>query len=79
MANENEKDLNFKVDPRLHTAFKVIAADAGISMKDLLEDCLWLWIDHRGGQNTRSDGTSVRNQGVEFRKMIRSILTDRTD
>lgn len=65
MTTDDEKDLNFKVDPQFHQAFKLAAAGACISMKDLLEDCFWLWI------NRLSD--------LDQRKRLRDLLTKKDD
>jgi len=62
-TDDDEKDLNFKVDPRFHQTFKFAAAGARVPMKDLLEDCFWLWIDRLGD--------------FEERKRLRDMLTKR--
>lgn len=38
------QDLNFKVDPVLHRAFKTVATYRGMSMKELLEASFRCWI-----------------------------------
>ncbi|MBX4911336.1 hypothetical protein HJA82_28920 [Rhizobium bangladeshense] len=43
------RDLNFKVDPEFHTKFKMTAAAAGKSMKELLEECFDAWVQIRKG------------------------------
>lgn len=53
MANEDEKDLNFKVSLGFHKAFKIAAAENELSMKDLLEDAFWLWLDREGSIKLR--------------------------
>jgi hypothetical protein len=44
-SNSGLQDLNFKVDPNFHTAFKVIAAIEGMPMKDLLEASFSAWVE----------------------------------
>jgi hypothetical protein len=44
----SSKDLNFKVDPNLHAAFKSIAAWERTSMTALLEECIRFWCRHNG-------------------------------
>lgn len=61
MMTDDEKDLNFKVDPQFHQAFKLAATGACISMKDLLEDCFWFWIN--------------RLNDLDQRKRLRDLLT----
>jgi predicted HicB family RNase H-like nuclease len=50
MADPDTKarDLNFKVSPEFHTKFKMTAAAAGLSMKELLEDSFKAWVVMRG-------------------------------
>lgn len=43
------QDLNFKVDPAFHRRFKTEAAQLGISMKQLLEECFASRIKEGGG------------------------------
>ncbi|QIG75592.1 hypothetical protein EVC20_021 [Rhizobium phage RHph_Y2_17_1] len=43
------RDLNFKVDPEFHTRFKMTATAAGLSMKELLEQCFDAWTASRRG------------------------------
>jgi predicted HicB family RNase H-like nuclease len=43
------RDLNFKVDPDFHTRFKMTATAAGLSMKELLEQCFDAWTTLRRG------------------------------
>ena len=38
------KDLNFKVEPSFHQAFKLEAARRKLSMKELLKASFWLWV-----------------------------------
>jgi hypothetical protein len=38
------KDLNFKVCPSLHRAFKITAALRGIKMKELLDAAFRCWL-----------------------------------
>jgi hypothetical protein len=47
------KDLNFKVKPDLHYAFKMIAARRDMKMKDLLKASLRAWIDAYGDDDDR--------------------------
>ncbi|WP_276122701.1 hypothetical protein [Pararhizobium qamdonense] len=49
MESVKLRDLNFKVDPDFHTKFKMTATAAGLSMKDLLEECFEAWIKSRKG------------------------------
>ena len=42
------KDLNFKVDEQYHRRIKQIAANWGMSMKELLEAAMQNWIDLNG-------------------------------
>ena len=37
LERHSSQDLNFKVDPALHRAFKMVATLRGISMKELFE------------------------------------------
>lgn len=46
------RDLNFKVDSDFHTKFKMTAAAAGKSMKELFEECYEAWVkSHSSGKN----------------------------
>ncbi|OCP21925.1 MULTISPECIES: hypothetical protein [unclassified Ensifer] len=47
MDEKTLRDLNFKVDPEFHARFKMTAAAAGLSMKDLLEEAFHAWIQSR--------------------------------
>ena len=47
-ANDEIKDLNFKVDPAFHRQFKLTASAWGMSMKELLEAAYNAWIDQHG-------------------------------
>lgn len=47
MANDDEKDLNFKVGTHFHTEFKSAAARRRMSMKELFEECFTLWLGHQ--------------------------------
>lgn len=46
--NSGFQDLNFKVTPELHKAFKTIAAEHGIAMKDLLLAAIRCWAEQYG-------------------------------
>jgi hypothetical protein len=48
------KDLNFKVDPSFHRAFKTASAISGLSMKELLEASLLAWIDAHGAETLKA-------------------------
>jgi hypothetical protein len=48
------QDLNFKVSPNLHRAFKVIAAERGMPMKDLLNSALRCWIEIYGNERDKT-------------------------
>jgi hypothetical protein len=47
-ANSGIQDMNFKVDPGFHQAFKVAAAVKGMAMKDLLEASFRCWVEQYG-------------------------------
>ena len=47
-ANEGWVDLNFKVKDRYRRVFKRVAANHGISMKELLELAFKLWVENFG-------------------------------
>ncbi|QIG69053.1 hypothetical protein EVB78_019 [Rhizobium phage RHph_N1_15] len=49
MTEVKLRDLNFKVDPEFHTKFKMTATAAGLSMKELLEQCFDAWTASRRG------------------------------
>lgn len=53
-ANSGHHDMNFKVDPELHTAFKTVASIKGMAMKDLLEASFQCWMDHNADDALRS-------------------------
>lgn len=46
--NSGLQDLNFKVDPALHHAFKVTAAMRNMPMKDLLDAAFRCYVEHYG-------------------------------
>jgi hypothetical protein len=48
------KDLNFKVDPSFHRAFKTASAMSGLSMKELLEASLLVWIEAHGAETLKA-------------------------
>lgn len=54
VPNSGFQDLNFKVSPELHSAFKITAAMCKIPMKDLLEAAFRCWQEHYGTEHTRS-------------------------
>lgn len=51
--NSDLQDLNFKVSPELHRAFKTTASLRKIAMKDLLEAAFRCWQDTYGDDLTR--------------------------
>jgi hypothetical protein len=53
MTSPSSKDLNFKVDPSFHRAFKTASAISGLSMKELLEASFLAWTDARGAETLR--------------------------
>lgn len=46
--NSGTQDLNFKVSPELHTAFKVTSSLRKMPMKDLLDAAFRFWLEHNG-------------------------------
>jgi hypothetical protein len=44
MSSNGLQDLNFKVDPAFHLAFKAAATANRMSMKDLLEESFREWL-----------------------------------
>jgi predicted HicB family RNase H-like nuclease len=50
--SEGWQDLNFKVDPELHRALKIIAAQRGVSMKALFEESIECWSEIKGDDAT---------------------------
>lgn len=44
---EKPQDMSFKVHPDFHREFKMTAAAAGLSMKDLLEEAFDAWKRNR--------------------------------
>lgn len=53
-SRPTSKDLNFKVDPSFHRAFKTASAMSGLSMKELLEASLHAWIDVHGAETLKA-------------------------
>lgn len=51
--NSGLQDLNFKVEPELHRAFKVVASLRGMSMKDLMEASFRCWLEQYGDEHMR--------------------------
>ena len=47
------QDLNFKMDPDFHRAFKAVATLRGMSMKELLEASFRCWLEHYGDDQLR--------------------------
>lgn len=47
------RDMNFKVDPEFHRAFKTTASIRGMSMKELLESAVQCWLERYGDDQTR--------------------------
>lgn len=52
--NSGTQDMNFKVDPIFHQAFKVTAAMRKMPMKDLLEAAYRCWLEHYGSDAERT-------------------------
>lgn len=52
--NSGVQDLNFKVEPDFHRAFKTTATIKGMSMKELLEASFSIWIETYGDDTIRS-------------------------
>lgn len=48
--NSSLQDMNFKVDPKFHRAFKVASTMNGMSMKELLDASFRTWIDKYGAE-----------------------------
>jgi hypothetical protein len=48
------KDLNFKVSPSFHRAFKAASTMSDLSMKELLEASLLAWIDANGAETLKA-------------------------
>jgi hypothetical protein len=52
--NAGLQDMNFKVDPEFHRAFKVASTMNGISMKELLDASFRAWIDRYGAETLKT-------------------------
>lgn len=52
--NSGVQDLNFKVDPELHRAFKLAATMRGMSMKDLLDASFRCWLEQYGDEQLKA-------------------------
>jgi hypothetical protein len=48
------KDLNFKVDPDFHFAFKMTATRRKMPMKDLLDAAFTCWLEQCGTEDEKS-------------------------
>jgi hypothetical protein len=44
-AAESLRDMNFKMDPEFHRAFKLTAISHGMTMKELFEASFRVWVD----------------------------------
>ena len=51
---EVRQDLNFKVSPEMHRAFKTTASLRGIPMVDLFKESFQSWQEKFGDEQTRS-------------------------
>ena len=54
MKHKGQQDLNFKVSPEMHRAFKATASLKGILMIDLLEASFQCWQEKFGDEQTRN-------------------------
>lgn len=52
--NSGIQDMNFKVDPDFHMAFKLAATRKGMSMKELLEASFRAWLELHGDERLRA-------------------------
>lgn len=52
--NSGYQDLNFKVDPDFHRAFKLTAAMKGMQMKELLEASFRTWVEQYGDETIKA-------------------------
>jgi hypothetical protein len=52
--NSGIQDLNFKVDPDFHLAFKLAATMKGMSMKEVLEASFKHWVERYGDNRLRA-------------------------
>lgn len=50
VPNSGIQDLNFKVSPVMHRAFKLTAASRGLSMKELFEASFRCWLEKYGSE-----------------------------
>jgi hypothetical protein len=47
-ANSGIQDMNFKMDPAFHRAFKTTASMRNMAMKELLEASFRCWVEEHG-------------------------------
>jgi predicted HicB family RNase H-like nuclease len=52
-ASVSLRDLNFKVEPKFHRNFKLVAALRGMTMKELLEKSFECWVEHNANDQVR--------------------------
>jgi hypothetical protein len=52
-ANSGVQDMNFKMDPAFHRAFKATASMRNMAMKELLEASFRCWIDVHGDETEK--------------------------
>jgi hypothetical protein len=48
--NSGIQDMNFKMDPEFHAAFKMIASKRKMAMKEMLEASFRCWVDVNGDE-----------------------------
>jgi hypothetical protein len=53
-SNSGTQDLNFKVDPQMHRAFRTAASIKGLKMKELLEASFRCWVEHYGDDTIKA-------------------------
>jgi hypothetical protein len=63
--NSGFVDMNFKVAPEFHQAFKVTAAIKGMPMKDLLWAAFQCWVDVHGDDAVRAVTASLPKKEAE--------------
>jgi hypothetical protein len=52
--NSGLQDMNFKMSPEFHRAFKITASIRGMAMKDLLEASFRCWVEHYGDDQAKA-------------------------
>lgn len=52
--NAGLQDMNFKMDPDFHRAFKVTATMRGMAMKELLEASFRCWVEIHGDDTIKA-------------------------